>query len=223
MRRGERSLAKRIEAGDPYWPPQLALAIALGLDVALSDQVTPGPRWLPAVVAGLLLAVLVVTTWGDRATEHVQSRRHLALAVITLVSAFSLVALGMLVEKLINGGQTEGKPLIGSGTLLLVNDVLLFAVWYWELDRGGPVERFRNPDTRPDFQFTQMDNPHFAVPNWRPGFGDYLYLSLTNTQAFSPTDTMPLTHAAKSIMGLQAVASMVTIGLVIARAVNILG
>jgi uncharacterized membrane protein len=75
----------------------------------------------------------------------------------------------------------------------------------------------------PDFQFPQMENPQLAPPGWRPGFGDCLYLSLTNATAFSPTDTMPLTHAAKIVMSLQSVASLVTIGLVVARAVNILG
>ena len=79
------------------------------------------------------------------------------------------------------------------------------------------------PHAKPDFEFPQMDNPHLAPRGWRPGFGDYLYTSLTNTTAFSPTDTMPLTHTAKAIMSVQAVASFVTLGLVIARAVNILG
>jgi hypothetical protein len=101
-------------------------------------------------------------------------------------------------------------------------NVLLFAVWYWEMDRGGPVTRFRHPDMLPDFQFPQMENPELAPKGWRPGFLDYLYTSLTNATAFSPTDTMPLTQTAKAVMGVQGVAALVTVGLVVARAVNIL-
>ena len=91
------------------------------------------------------------------------------------------------------------------------------------MDRGGPVARFRDPDALPDFQFPQMENPKLAPPNWRPGFLDYLYTSLTNATAFSPTDTMPLTQTAKVVMSVQSVAALVTVGLVVARAVNILG
>ena len=101
--------------------------------------------------------------------------------------------------------------------------MLLFSVWYWEMDRGGPVVRHLDPKALPDFQFPQMENPGLAPPGWRPGFVDYLYVSLTNATAFSPTDTMPLTQTAKLVMGVQSVAALVTVGLVVARAVNILG
>jgi hypothetical protein len=104
-----------------------------------------------------------------------------------------------------------------------VTNVLIFALWYWELDRGGPVLRALDRGKRPDFLFPQMADDRWAPPGWMPGFVDYLYVSLTNATAFSPTDTMPLTAMAKMLMGVQAVASLVTVGLVVARAVNILG
>jgi hypothetical protein len=91
------------------------------------------------------------------------------------------------------------------------------------MDRGGPVARYLNADAMVDFEFPQMDNPQFAPSGWRPGFLDYLYLSLTNSTAFSPTDTMPLTHTAKIVMAIQSLTALLTVGLVIARAVNILG
>jgi hypothetical protein len=147
----------------------------------------------------------------------------LAMTVIGVVSFMNIVALVLLVHYLVTGGDVGGESLVLSGAKLLATNILLFALWFWELDRGGPVERYRNPGALPDFQFPQMDNPHLAPPNWRPGFGDYLYLSLTNANAFSPTDTMPLTHTAKTIMAVESVTSLVTIGLVLARAVNILG
>jgi hypothetical protein len=99
--------------------------------------------------------------------------------------------------------------------------VLLFAVWFWELDGGGPVARYLGESPMPDFLFPQADLSG-PFENWRPGFHDYLYTSLTNATAFSPTDTMPLTLTAKAVMALQSVSALATIALVLARAVNIL-
>jgi hypothetical protein len=211
----------RLERGDPYWPSQLAVAAAIALSLALSKQVTVGPRWLLPSVEGLLLVALVVVA-PVRATAHSRGRRWFALVVIGFVTLANAVSLGLLVHYLINGGHTVGHDLIESGAVLWATNVLLFAVWYWELDRGGPVARFVDPDALPDFQFPQMENKQFAVPGWRPGFGDYLYTSLTNATAFSPTDTMPLTLTAKLVMSVQSVTALLTLGLVVARAVNIL-
>jgi hypothetical protein len=212
----------RLERGDPYWPAQLTVAVVIALNLVLPERVTVGPTWLIASVAGALLVALVVIT-PARAAVHVHSVRWFALIVIGLVSLANLISLGLLVHFLITGGRTGGEALIRSGVVLWATNVLLFAVWYWELDRGGPVARFLHPDVLPDFQFPQMENPQFAPPGWRPGFIDYLYLSLTNATAFSPTDTMPLTQTAKAVMATQSIAALLTIGLVVARAVNILG
>ncbi|MCW3049935.1 MAG: putative rane protein [Solirubrobacterales bacterium] len=212
----------RVERGDPYWPAQLTVAVAIALNLTLSQRVTVGPVWLlPAVEAVLLVALVVIAP--ARATRHSTGRRRLSLAVVGLVSLGNVVSLGLLVHFLINGGAAGGHKLILSGTVLWATNVLLFAVWYWEMDRGGPVVRFAHPDALPDFQFPQMENPRLAPPGWRPGFGDYLYTSLTNATAFSPTDTMPLTLTAKVVMGVQSLAALVTLALVVARAVNILG
>jgi uncharacterized membrane protein len=212
----------RVERGDPYWPAQLTVAVAIALNFALSNRVTVGPTWLlPAVEAVLLAALIVIAP--ARAATHSMARQRLGLAVIGVVSLGNVVSLGLLVHFLVSGGVAGGHRLILSGAVLWATNVLLFAVWYWELDRGGPVVRHAEPDALPDFQFPQMDNPHFAPAGWRPGFGDYLYTSLTNATAFSPTDTMPLTLTAKVVMGIQSLAALVTVGLVVARAVNILG
>jgi uncharacterized membrane protein len=212
----------RLEHGDPYWPAQLAVGLAIALTVALADEITIGPRWLlPGVEALLLIALVVVAP--ARATAHRVGQRRFALAVIGLVSAVNIALLVRLIDHLINGGGGGGKALILSGVVLWVTNVLLFAVWYWEMDRGGPVARYLNASALVDFQFPQMDSPALAPDGWRPGFLDYLYVSLTNSTAFSPTDTMPLTHTAKIVMALQSVTALLTVGLVIARAVNILG
>jgi hypothetical protein len=142
--------------------------------------------------------------------------------VIGIVSFANVVSLVRLVHYLVAGGAVGGERLIESGAVIWATNVLLFAVWYWEMDRGGPVARFRSDHPIVDFWFPQMD-PDVGMQQWRPGFGDYLYVSLTNSIAFSPTDTMPLTQTAKLVMGIQSVTALLTIGLVVARAVNILG
>jgi uncharacterized membrane protein len=212
----------RVERGDPYWPAQVAVAIAIALNFVLSDKVTVGPTWLlPVIELGLLAALVVIAP--ARATAHSGGRRAFALGVIAFVTLANVASLALLVHFLVNGGAAGGHRLLLSGAALWATNVLLFAVWYWEMDRGGPVARFRDPDAPPDLQFPQMTSPPPAAGVWRPGFGDYLYTSLTNAMAFSPTDTMPLTHTAKAVMGVQSVAALLTVGLVIARAVNILG
>ncbi len=211
----------RIENGDPYWPSQVAVAVTIGLNFVLTERVTVGPTWLlPIVEVGLLIALIVVAP--RRATTHSIGRRRFALAVIGFVTLANVVSLALLVHFLINGGRAGGHGLILSGAALWATNVLLFSVWYWEMDRGGPVLRFLHPDALPDFEFPQMDNPSFAPPGWRPSFADYLYVSLTNAVAFSPTDTMPLTQTAKLVMAIQSITALMTIGLVIARAVNVL-
>ena len=198
------------------------MAAAIGLNFALSERVTVGPTWLlPSVEAVLLFALIVVAP--ARATQHAIGLRRFALTVIAIVSLANSVSLGLLVHYLINGGHVGGHRLILSGAVLWATNVLLFAIWYWEMDRGGPAMRFIHPDALPDLQFPQMENPQLAPAGWRPGFVDYLYTSLTNATAFSPTDTMPLTQSTKMVMGIQSITALLTVGLVIARAVNILG
>jgi hypothetical protein len=218
----ERRVLQRLELGDPFWPSQLAIALIAIIHLTLPDRVSAGPRWLaPGIEAALLVALVVIAP--ARATTHSRGRRALALTLIAVASLINVVSLAQLVHYLVEGGNAGGEELILSGTTLLVTNVLLFALWLWELDRGGPVERFRNPTATPDLLFPQMENPQLAPDRWRPGFMDYLYTSLTNATAFSPTDTMPLTHTAKTIFAIESVTSLATIGLVLARAVNILG
>jgi uncharacterized membrane protein len=216
-------LRRRLEQGDPFWPAQAAVAFAVVLSLALPDTLTLGPPLLlPAVELVLLFVLFVVVP--RRATRHDGRRRMFALIVVGLVSATTIVSLAKLVHYLVAGGQVGGERLIESGALLWLTLVLLFAVFYWEFDGGGPVARMeRQHPEFPDFLFPQMDSTEHAPPNWRPGFVDYLYLSLTNSVAFSPTDTMPLTGTAKVLMAVQSVTALMTLGLVVARAVNILG
>jgi hypothetical protein len=215
-----RSLGDRLDRLDPYWGPQVLILAAILLDLTLSTRVTLGPFWLlPALESLALLGLIGSSTRG--LVNH-PTRRLVSLALIAVVSAANSVSLILLCKLLIDGGKASGRALIGSGMVLWVTNVLLFAVWFWQLDRGGPIARRMGDPDLPDFMFVQMANKEFARPGWEPRLIDYLYTSFTNATAFSPTDTMPLTVTAKLTMAAQSLTALVTVGLVVARAVNIL-
>jgi hypothetical protein len=204
---------------DAFWPAQLAILAAIGLYLLLPGRLTLGPPWLLPIPEGLLLAGLVLAR-PSASDPRGQTHRRLSLFLLGLTAVATLIALVLLAHYLLAGGAT-GSSLLGAGVVVWGTLVLLSAVAYWELDAGGPGRR----DDPPDFLFAQMtdDARHHHVPaTWSASFPDYLYLALTNATAFSPTDTMPLTSRAKLVMGVQAVASLATLGLVVARAVNIL-
>jgi uncharacterized membrane protein len=217
----ERQALGEFAREDPLWPGQLAFAAIITLSFTLPERLVVGPKWaLPAAEALGLIGLIAAAP--RRNPRYARRRRASSLALIALVSATYLVSLWLLVHYLVKGGKTAGHPLISAGVVLWVDNVLLFATWYWLLDRDGPLPH-EESDVRPDFMFTQMtDEAHKIYPDWSPNFFDYLYLSLTNASAFSPTDTLPITRWAKLTMGVQSVAALVTVGLVLARAVNIL-
>jgi uncharacterized membrane protein len=211
-----------VERWLPFWEPQLVVACAIALQLSLSEQVTAGPTWLlPSLEGALLIGLVIVSPHPN--VRHSRFRRHVAIGMIGFVSAANIVSLVELCNRLLTGGKENGHALILSGIALWCTNVLLFGLWYWEVDRGGPAARIRGEHDWPDFLFPQMSDPRWAPPDWRPSLIDYLYVSLTNATAFSPTDTMPLTPVAKWLMSAQSIASLVTVGLVVARAVNILG
>ncbi|MFL5862068.1 MAG: hypothetical protein ACJ780_15030, partial [Solirubrobacteraceae bacterium] len=195
---------------DPYWGAQLVLGAAILLGLTLSEKVTVGPRWLLPALEGLALVGLIIASPHAR-MRHSPLRRQLSLTLIALVSAANAYSLVMLVHFLLRGGRASGHALIGSGIVLWVTNVLLFGVWYWQLDGGGPEARNLKRKLHPDFLFPQMtDGRPFAPRGWEPTLLDYLYTSFTNSTAFSPTDTMPLTPMAKSLMAGQSLVALMT-------------
>jgi uncharacterized membrane protein len=206
----------------PYWGPQLAVLVAILLDLVLPNQLTLGTHWLlPSIEGALLLGLAGVSPHPT--VRHHPLRRQVALGMIALVSAVNIYSLVQLCQHLINEAHTiHGRALIAAGAVLWLTNVLLFGIWYWELDRGGPADREAHVECMPDFMFPQMTDDRWAPPAWKPGLVDYLYVSFTNATAFSPTDTMPLTPRAKWLMAAQSLTALVTVGLVVARAVNIL-
>jgi uncharacterized membrane protein len=196
---------------------------AIALQLALPQKLTPGPSWLLPVLEGALLAGLILATPRTLVHEH-RARRRAAIGMVALVTAANITNVALLAHELLHHGvaATAGRPLILAGTLIWLTNVLIFGLWYWEIDRGGPGHRAAGRDGPPDFLFPQMTDDRIHPRDWRPKFIDYLYLALTNATAFSPTDTMPLTSMAKCTMGIQSLVSLVTIGLIVSRAVNIL-
>jgi uncharacterized membrane protein len=144
-----------------------------------------------------------------------------AASVATASSAVKLVG-ELLRNTAQNGALDSAGPLLRIGGGIWLTNVIVFALWYWELDRGGPVARACGTRSHTDFLFAQMTAPEFVDKDWEPAFIDYLYLSFTNATAFSPTDTLPLSRWAKLTMMFQSAVSLATVALVVARAVNVL-
>jgi uncharacterized membrane protein len=211
-------------ASEPLWPVQLTLLGAIGLQLLLPEHLTAGPVWLVPALEGALLIGMFFASPRELEGQH-PVRRRFALGMTALVSAANIFSLYELIHFLLHHKSSlpiSGYELIISGMLIWLTNFLIFSLWYWELDRGGPGKRAAGEDQPPDFLFPQMSDDRIEPLQWRPQFLDYLYVSLTNASAFSPTDTMPLTHMAKVIMGIQSIVSLVTIGLIVSRAVNIL-
>jgi hypothetical protein len=213
---------QRATEGEHRLPVALAVGVAIGLQLALPTHLNFKPTWLlPALEAALLVGLVAA---NPRRINR--SSRVLRFASLTLIAAISLAnawSAGELIKGLING--TEGSDpgtLLASGAAIYLTNVIAFALWYWEFDRGGPVARAQAARPYPDFLFPQMTAEHLAPPDWAPTFMDYLYVSFTNATAFSPTDVMPLSRWAKQLMLLQSAVSLATVALVVARAVNIL-
>jgi uncharacterized membrane protein len=213
---------KRLTKGELRWPVTVAIATALLLQVSLPDHLVLGPSWLMPSLGGALLILLFATNPRARLDRTSKLLRSLGLAIIATISVANFYSAVRLIDSLLNSGQSDASRLLMEGGAIWLTNVIVFALWYWEFDRGGPVARALAMKPYPDFQFPQMENPTLAPKDWEPLFVDYLYTSFTNATAFSPTDVMPLSRWAKMTMLLQSSLSILLVALVIARAVNIL-
>lgn len=203
------------------WPATLAVVAAIALQVVLPDNLIRGlgPRWLIPALEGLLILALTIAS-PIRIVESARLRT-VSIALIALITLANVVSLLELINALLHGTNAGGRPLVYASLPIWLTNIIVFGLWYWELDRGGPAARMHANHRRPDFMFPQQSLPGVA-PGWTPDFLDYLYTSFTNATAFSPTDTMPLTAWAKLLMMLQSIASLLIVALVVSRAVNIL-
>jgi uncharacterized membrane protein len=215
----------RLGVSEPRWPSVLAVLAAIGLYISAPETMMPdaGAAVLKVAVPAAELALLiplVVSTPHRHATES-RARRGVAICLTGILSTANMLALGFLVHHLVHG-DVGGGQLLRAAAEVCGTNVIAFALWYWELDAGGPPGRLAGSGAARDFVFPQMTDSRLAPSAWQPRFVDYLYLSFTNASAFSAADTLPLTAKAKLLMLLQSSISIVTLVLVAARAVNML-
>jgi hypothetical protein len=213
----------RPTIGENRIPVAIAILTAAAFQLLLSQRFTfLRPQWLlPSLELVLLVTLTVINP--VRLTRHTPAARYLSLLLVAFISIDNAISASLLDSKLIRGtAGDQAGPLLASAAAIYLTNVIAFAIWYWEFDRGGPFSRAAANSPYPDFLFPQMTERHLARKDWEPQFGDYLYVSFTNATAFSPTDTMPLTRWAKLLMAVQSAIALSTTALVIARAVNIL-
>jgi len=214
---------RRRTEGEARWQVALCTAVAIALQVAVPDRLTLlSPFWALPALEGVMLISLIIAN-PHRINRQSRALRWFSLLFAALISFANAWSLERLASGLVTGHQRwDAGPLLITGGAIWLTNVIVFGLWYWEFDRGGPVARALGINPYPDFQFPQMTSPEMAPPHWEPQFADYLYVAFTNAAAFSPTDTMPLSRWAKLAMTLQSAISIVTVALIVARAVNIL-
>jgi hypothetical protein len=211
---------------EPRWPIAVTLfffiAMSIALRVVVPHRSSLGPDWLvPVIEIGLLLVLLAADP--ARVSGRRRWLRRLAIGLVSLLGCAALASTVKLIVDLVEGTKVtnSASDLLASGAVIWLGNVLVFSLFYWLLDSGGPLARYRGERPYPDFAFTQQMSPELAPPGWRPQYADYLILGLTTSTAFSPTDVMPMAWWAKLTMALQSLISLTVVGLVIARAVNV--
>jgi hypothetical protein len=213
----------KVTRRDPLWPEQLVVLAVILLSLTLPHQLTIGPTWLVPAIEGVLFVALVVSTPRRPSGPEPPRRRQLRVGLISIMSAANVASLFLLADFTVKVKQVSPRALLWGGVVLWVTAVLLYALWYWELDRGGPLQRGTEAEPRVDLVFPQMQDDRWSPRDWLPGLPDFLYLSLINAATFGPPEShYPLTTIAKFIMSLQSLGALATDTLIVARAVNLL-
>jgi len=202
---------------------QITLLVAIALQFAarrLSGDLLPGSQYI-IIVLELLLVVLLSFTASLSHSRFRRPQHALAIIFLALLSAANFSSLVYMLHSLIVNHINNGEKLLVSAIAIFITNIIVYALWYWEVDSPGLTgQRWLKHDK--SFKFTQQDMVE-DFPNWEAQFGDYLFIAITNAVSFAPADTMPLTLQAKALMASQSLVSLLTLALVIARAVNILG
>jgi hypothetical protein len=209
--------------GEARWPMAFAVVAVMAMTLLLPHTLVARPRWGVPLIEGLLLIAVIIADPGK--IDLISKRaRGLSITLIALLVATTLWCTTQLIIELIQGGPAtqSGGALLAAGGIVWLSNCLSFGLLYWELDSGGPAMRAHGLPAHPDFAFPQQLDPQLAPEHWRPRFVDYMYLGFTSATAFSPTDAMPLRAWNKLAMMAQSAISLVLLGLVIARAVNVL-
>jgi hypothetical protein len=208
--------------------PAVAVAIALQVLLTVASKMEDWTTWHFRWWIWLLpipweAAIFVLDTWRRPHRRLVQLgiRRSAGIALAAMASAANAFLVVAVISSLVSGDERSGAQLLLKASTVWGTNVILFGLWFWVFDRGGPLRRLEPDPPLPDFQFPQLENPQLAPPDWRPHFIDYMYVSFTNSIAFSPTDSMPLSRWAKLLMLCESAISALVVLLVAARAVNI--
>ena len=210
---------KRTVIFNPRWAVIIGI-LAIGfLYLALPESLTFGPNWLLLAIEAVLLIPLLFIGITHRPVPHI-TLRFFACAVLAVVTLGLAASIVLLVNTVING-STRGSFLLRSAALLWITNILVFALWYWDIDGGGPHKRHMSGHQVADFMFPQQADGNKT--GWVPEFVDYLFVAFTGATALSPADTLPLSRPAKLLMVTEAMLSLIIIVLLAARAVNILG
>lgn len=220
-----------------FWLARLSVVVIVMLQLLMINDLTIGPPWFaPAIELALLLPLSIATAWTQISARDARTHEHwqliararylvrlLALFMTAVITLINFGALMQLIHALLLGHATRaGQTLLLDALNIWVTNVVIFGLWFWSIDRGGPASHGVVDSCRCDFLFPHMTMNTPEAEGWRPGFIDYLYLAFTNATAFSPTDTLPLSRRAKLLMMFESLVSLLTIALVAARAVNIL-
>ena len=225
---------ERAARAEHRWPAVAALLVAIILYALLPSSFLPWLRYTAVAIAALMFIPLIAVN-PLRFQRQTKWSRRLSVGQVLFLAAANQVALVQLVYALVHASKDDGPSLLLAAAQVWITNVIVFALIYWEMDRGGPVTRTqakRADLPRADFRFPQ-DEDHDAVrevavrssntSDWTASYVDYLYFSASNSMAFSPTDAMPLSHRAKLLMLIESFAGFVILALVIARAVSLLG
>ena len=206
------------------WPVALAIIAVVVILALLPGRVRLFPAWLP-YVAGIVLIVAMAPVGVTAARARWLRVEHtIMLLFIAMVGVGNLATLAQVIRTMVlRSSEVGGLQLLASSIAVWVNNVLAFALLYWQIDRGGPEARLNDAGRRPDWLFPQATAPDHVPPNWHPTFVDYLFLAYSTATAFSTTEVAPLTSRAKLLMMLESTISLVTIVVVASRAINILG
>ncbi len=207
------------------WPAGLAVVSLAVLLALLPERVRLVPTWVPSALGIILLAPMLAVGLTRARHKWIRVERIVTLVFCVTTVAGTLANLAVLIAVMARGPRlVGGLQLFMSSIAVWTTNVLTFTLLYWHLDRGGPESRANDAGVRPDWLFPQRTAPAGDVPGgWQPMFVDYLFLGYTTATAFSTTDVVPLTARAKLLMMLESSISLLTIAVIAARAINILG
>jgi len=207
------------------WPVALTIIIVTFLLWMIPDRVSIVPNWTLYVICVFMLIPIAAIGISKANPLWIKSEKYVLLFFLIIIGIGNLLNLSNLVQDMLyKSGEISGLQLLTSSISVWINNILMFSLLYWQIDRGGPEARLNSSYKRADWYFSEESAPETFTPkNWNPVFIDYLFLAFSTSTAFSATDSLPLTPKAKLLMMLQSIVSLTIIVVVGARAINILG